>query len=256
MSLNLNQVSLLQNVTRYWNNRAEGYSRHNQQELQSIKRLKWQQLLLAHAPKKQNLKVLDIGTGPGFFAIIMAQAGAQVTAIDATSNMLEQAKYNAAQAMVDIRFVRGDVHHLPFADERFDLIISRNVTWNLSEPEQAYKEWHRVLKCGGNLLNFDANWYLFLYDEQRRRAFEQDRATTIRLNIPDHYADTDTSAMEAIARKLPLSRQLRPHWDMNALLNIGFSQLMADTRIGEFLWDDEEKVNYRSTPMFMIVAQK
>ena len=36
------------------------------------------------------------------------------------------------------------------------MIVSRNLTWNLPHPEMAYKEWLRVLKKGGRLLNFDA----------------------------------------------------------------------------------------------------
>lgn len=258
MSLSLNHDVLLKDVTHYWNNRAEGYSQSNQEELQSENRShQWQQTILSYAPTtEQPLKILDIGTGPGFFAIIMAQAEHKVTAIDATTNMLEQAQQNAQNAGVEINFVQGDVHHLPFDAEQFDLVITRNVTWNLDQPIQAYQEWHRVLKTGGRLVNFDANWYLYLYDEQRKVAFEQDRLNTQQQNIPDHYINTDTVAMENIARGLPLSRELRPNWDANVLLNIGFSDLVLDTKIGEHLWSEEEKVNYRSTPMFMIVARK
>lgn len=257
VTLNLNHNSLLQDVTHYWDNRAAGYSRDNVEELQNIKRKIWQQLLLSHIPdNKQNLKVLDIGTGPGFFAIIMAQAGHSVTAVDATANMLRQAEKNARDAGVSIEFHREDVHALPFADETFDLVIMRNVTWNLQQPETAYREWYRLLKKGGRLINFDANWYFHLFDEQYSEKFRQDRVNTARLNIPDHYANTDTRAMERIAGQLPLSRQLRPNWDAGVLLTIGFSQLMLDLTIGETVWDQHEKINYASTPMFMIVAQK
>ena len=43
----------------------------------------------------EETKVLDIGTGPGFFAIILAEAGYQVTAVDYTEEMLKEAKKNA-----------------------------------------------------------------------------------------------------------------------------------------------------------------
>lgn len=62
--------------------------------------------------------------------------------------------------------------------------------------------------------------------------------------------------MERIARQLPLSQVKRPQWDMNTLLDIGFSHFIVDSRIGDFVWDEEEKINYGSTPMFMIHAQK
>lgn len=256
MNLTLNHTELLNEVTHYWDNRAASYSEANIEELHSNKKSLWLNTILQNAPKNQPLNVLDIGTGPGFFAIILAQAGHKVTAIDATPNMLEKAKQNAQSEGVDIDFHLGDVHSLPFADEQFDLIVTRNVTWNLDFPAQAYSEWFRTLKKGGRLINFDANWYLHLFDEQYRQGFEQDRANTAKFQVADHYANPNTKIMDDIARTLPLSQQLRPQWDAKTLLDIGFNQLMIDTQISETLWDFEEKVNGASTPMFMIVAQK
>ena len=39
-----------------------------------------------------------------------------------------------------------DVQELTFDDESFDFVITRNVTWNLEKPKQAYQEIYRVLK--------------------------------------------------------------------------------------------------------------
>ncbi|WP_232806396.1 class I SAM-dependent methyltransferase [Providencia rettgeri] len=247
---------LLHSVTNYWNKRAASYSEANQEELASIKRAVWQNLLLSHAPDNKPLKVLDIGTGPGFFAIIMAQSGHTVTAVDVTVSMLEQAKSNAEHYNVDINFIESDVHDLPFDEHSFDLVITRNVTWNLKKPDEAYQEWYRVLKKGGRLINFDANWYLHLFDGTYKAGFEQDRKNTALQGIADHYVNTDTVAMAEIAGELPLSRIQRPQWDATTLLNIGFTQCLIDLTIGERVWDLDEKINYGSTPMFMIVAKK
>lgn len=251
------QPNLLAQITHYWDYRAESYSQANLEELHCYKQAAWLKVILTHAPQQQvPLNVLDVGTGPGFFAILMALAGHRVTAIDATPNMLQEAKRNAQRYKVNIEFVQHDVHTLPFADHRFDLVLSRNVTWNLKSPEQAYAEWYRVLKPQGRLLNFDANWYLYLFDEAYRHGFQQDRANTQRLHMNDHYANPKTKIMEDIARDLPLSRQLRPQWDERVLRALGCSHIHMETDIGEQLWDAEEKVNYQSTPMFMLVAHK
>lgn len=61
-----------------------------------------------------------------------------------------------------------DGQNLEFADGTFDVVISRNLTWNLENPQKAYSEWQRVLKEGGVLLNFDANWYGYLYDAEKK----------------------------------------------------------------------------------------
>ncbi|WP_083961068.1 MULTISPECIES: class I SAM-dependent methyltransferase [Dickeya] len=248
--------TLLHDVTHYWDNRAAGYNQVNMAELHSDKRRVWQQLILQHAPDNPRLTVLDIGTGPGFFAVTLALAGHEVTAVDATPAMLAQARRNAGHHGVAVRFCCADVQALPFADNSFDLLVSRNVTWNLSQPQAAYQAWHRVLKPGGRLLNFDANWYAHLFSQTAREAYWRDRQRAHAMNIADHYANTDTVAMENIARTLPLGREIRPQWDIQALRACGFRHIETQNDISERVWDDEEKINYASTPMFMIVAEK
>lgn len=249
---------LLKKVEEYWDNRSEGYSEMNLTELEGFKMNIWRELINKHKPEKMdgNLKVLDIGTGPGFFAITMALCGYDVTAVDYTNAMLDKARYNAKKFDVDINFMQMDGHDLSFEDESFDLVVTRNLTWNLEKPDVAYKEWNRVLSNGGRLLNFDANWYLHLYDEERRAQYEQDRINSKKEKVNDHYVNTDTTKMEEIARNLPLSKTMRPQWDAAVLINNGYSKIMIEQNIGKVVWDEEEQINYASTPMFMIMAEK
>ncbi|ACS84089.1 class I SAM-dependent methyltransferase [Musicola paradisiaca] len=251
-----NDQPLLDDVQRYWRGRAADYSQINIGELAMPKRAVWLAKILEQAPQKPVLRVLDIGTGPGFFAVTLALAGHRVTAVDVTQAMLDQARANAAHYRTTIDFVHSDVHALPFADNGFDLVVSRNVTWNLTDPQRAYQEWRRVLAPGGRLINFDANWYLQLFDASSRRGYLADRANAREQGLDDHYVNTDTQAMEAIARQLPLSREQRPAWDSAALLACGFRRIWLETDVGDALWDETEKVNYASTPMFMVCAEK
>ena len=41
-----------------------------------------------------------------------------------------------------------DSQALAFADDSFDLLLCRNATWLLPDPERAYREWYRVLRPG------------------------------------------------------------------------------------------------------------
>ncbi|MDH5856302.1 class I SAM-dependent methyltransferase [Lampropedia aestuarii] len=249
-------LDLLAQVERYWDIRAESYSQSNQNELKGDKADVWQALLLQHCPTGRQLRVLDVGAGPGFFSILLARAGHQVTAIDVTAAMLHEARTNAGALVDAIHFIEGDVENLPFADASFDLVVTRNVTWNLKHPAQAYADWHRVLAPGGHLVNFDANWYLHLFDADLGAQFEADRQYTAANGIEDHYVSTDTKTMTEIALQLPLSQTLRPQWDQHTLAQVGFAKVEIDASIGEQVWSAEEKANYRSTPMFMIVAHK
>ena len=249
---------ILEKVEHYWDGRSEGYCKVNIDELKSDKKYVWKNIIKINAPnvKERKLKVLDIGTGPGFFAIIMSSLGYEVTAIDYTQAMIEKAEQNAGIYKEHINFKRMDAHELEFKNDTFDLIVTRNLTWNLSNPEVAYKDWHRVLVPGGKLINFDANWYLHLYDKKKREEYEEDRNNVMKLGHEDHYTCTDIDEMENIARELPLSKIERPKWDINILSETGFTEIIVENNIGEKTWSDEEKINYGSTPMFMIVAQK
>ena len=251
-------TGLLDRIEKYWDGRVDGYSEVNLAELNSLKKQTWLELIYEQVPKARtnSLRVLDVGTGPGFFAISLAERGHQVTAVDYTQAMLDRARENAGAQADNIEFRRMDAHYLEFAEESFDLVISRNLTWTLQEPSKAYQSWHRVLAKGGCLLNFDANWYLHVHDEDKRREYEQDRLNTELTGLADHYTCTDTDAMERIAADLPLSRLVRPQWDAQVLLDIGFENLFMDRSVGQRVWDKEELVNYHSTPLFMIGAKK
>ena len=242
-------------IVSYWQNRAEGYSEYNREELAGDKWQEWICEIKKHL-KKTEIRVLDIGTGPGFFAILLAREGYDVTAIDCTEEMLCEARKNAGSLADKIHWQVMDAQQLEFADQSFDLVLSRNLAWVLEEPERAYAEWFRVLRPEGVLLNFDANWYRYLYDEEMRKGYDADRAATQEQQVRDEYINTDIDAMEKIARAVPLSKIIRPEWDEKVLHQIGFSDIQIDTQIWKTLWTEAEKTNFASTPMFRIVAVK
>ena len=210
---------LLKDIEKYWTNRAEGYSKVNQEELSGEQREKWRDAILANLPDKNGaeMSVLDIGCGPGFFSIILAEAGMRVTAVDYTEEMLRQARVNAGAYAEKITWKRMDAQSLDFADGTFDAVVTRNVTWNLEQPEKAYMEWYRVLKEGGTLLNFDANWYGYLYEPELKAAYEQDRENARECQVEDYYEGTDICEMERIADAVPLSGIKRPAWDLSLI---------------------------------------
>lgn len=256
------EQELLQEIASYWGTRAEGYSEVNEKELAGSQREAWLHVLEEQFPekKKEEMKILDIGTGPGFFPMILSEAGYTVTAVDYTEEMLEKAKENLGKytkyGLERVTLQRMDAQNLEFANETFDVVISRNLTWNLEKPEQAYQEWMRVLKPGGVLLNFDANWYGYLYDEEKKEAYEADRKKVEEQQLDDHYLCTDIDRMENIARQVPLSAMERPTWDTKVLESLGVCSIQTDSEIWKRVWSEEERLNYASTPMFLVRAEK
>lgn len=251
-------TELLKEIENYWSTRTEGYSEVNQKELSGMQKKAWLSVLKEQFPRKrkEELRILDVGCGPGFFPLILTEAGYCVTAVDYTEGMLEKARENAGDLAEKITFMKMDGQNLTFEPECFDVVISRNLTWNLEDPGRAYSEWCRVLKPGGVLLNFDANWYGYLYDEKKRQLYEQDRKNVEDKHMDDHYLCTDIDTMENIALQMPLSKTARPGWDLRVLKEMDMESVQADEDIWKCVWSEEEKLNYGSTPMFMIAARK
>lgn len=245
----------------YWTGRAAGYSKVNQLELSTVQRQKWGDCLRAEITRQfplrapASVRVLEVGTGPGFFAIILCELGYHVTAIDLTPAMLQEAKKNAGDLAGRIQWMEMNAETLDFSDASFDVIVSRNLTWNLPHPDRAYAEWARVLTPDGLLLNFDANWYAYLFDEKAQAAYDRDRVNSAEQGVEDQNVGENFNVMEDIARRMPLSSIRRPAWDLEQLQCLCL-HAQADEQIWQRVWSEEEKLNFSSTPLFMVTARK
>ena len=62
--------------------------------------------------------------------------------------------------------------------------------------------------------------------------------------------------MEKIALQVPLSETKRPGWDVKVLEELGANKIEVDETIWQKVWSEEEKLNYGSTPMFMVEVTK
>ncbi len=177
-------------------------------------------------------------------------------AADFAENMLREAESNACEEGEKIIFKHENAMDLTFKDEMFDVVFSRNLTWNLPDPKKAYSEWLRVLKPDGCMMVFDANWYGYLQDESLKEAFIRDRLASEELGQGDFNVGKNFDVMEEIAKKLPLTGEKRPYWDEDLLTGFNVNEVSVINDVGDVLYSEKEKVNYRSTPMFMIKVRK
>ena len=253
---------MLEEIQGYWNHRYTGYSKVNQKELEGIQRERWKKQFERLLPANKNLKVLDIGTGPSFFTIILEELGyTNIMGIDVSEKMLEVAKENIqkyGKKNSRIQLIQMDAQKLEFKPESFDIIVSRNLTWNLEKPQQAYLEWLRVLKPNGALFIFDANWYAFLKNESLAKEFEAKRQQAIEEKLEDYWQGegVDEKKMNWIVQQLPLTYQLRPQWDMEYFSTQEGISVETEENFGDLVWDYEEQLNYGATPMFCIKVVK
>lgn len=215
-------------IAAYWATRAEGYSDRTEDELAGPRGTLWAARLktaLAAAPEGP---VLDLGCGPGLFALLAARTGRCVTGLDVTPEMLERARANHRKYApeAEAEFIEGDAAHLPFQDHSLAAVVSRYVIWNLPDPEAALKEIQRVLMPGGVLYYVDGNHYRYLTDEHWAALHEKEKPVYGHENR--FVKGVDTRPMEEIAKSLPLTARERPAWDVGALEKLGYVAVRFD----------------------------
>lgn len=233
-------------IAAYWTKRSDSFLEQRRAELHSALADRWLEEIRKYLPEKNPLRILDVGCGTGFFTILLAKQGHQVTGTDLTPDMVANARILAKEELVNCDFEIMDAEHLSFADNSFDVVISRNLTWTLPEAAQAYKEWTRVLKPGGVLLNFDANYGAVNFAETS--------------DLPENHAHNQlgNSLMqecEDIKRQLPISSYIRPAWDVEELGKVGMEQISIDLGVSRRMYKEKDAF-YNPTPMFAIAATK
>lgn len=218
-------MQITEDIRDYWNLRSSGFSNAVMAEMfERGENILEQIINLTKA--ETGLKVLDVGCGPGLLSMVLSRAGMDVVGIDYSEEMIKQAKSNAFKQTLDIDFMIMDAQNMSFEDCSFDIIVSRDVLWNLPLPEKAYEEMVRVLRPGGRGLVIDGNYYLHLFDEKyaRNRHIPRDAD---RPNYHSEYNQdgVDFNIIADIAKKLPLSREERPAWDLRTLGGLGVSDI-------------------------------
>lgn len=87
---------------------------------------------------------IDVGTGTARAALVLAEAGAQVTAMDASEEMLRVGRARAESRGVPVRFELGDAHHLAHGDRTFDVAVCLRVLMHAPDWRACVRELCRV----------------------------------------------------------------------------------------------------------------
>jgi ubiquinone/menaquinone biosynthesis C-methylase UbiE len=100
--------------------------------------------------------VLDVACGPGLVACAFAVVARQVTGIDLTPAMIEQAKkLQEKKGLTNMTWQLGDVLSLPFAEASFSLVVTRYSFHHLLDPQVVLQEMVRVCTPGGTVMVVD-----------------------------------------------------------------------------------------------------
>ncbi len=120
-------------------------------------RAAWTDLLLPLLPPAP-ADVIDLGSGTGTLAVLLAQNGYVVRGLDLSEQMVAAARAKAAAAGVPVEFRPGDAAEPPFAPASSDVVLARHVLFMLPDPTAALERWIRLLRPGGRLVFVEGRW--------------------------------------------------------------------------------------------------
>lgn len=148
-----------ESINAYWNWRGPSYDSQpgHGDRMGTTEHAAWVEAIRSLLPPAP-ADVLDVGTGTGFLAFVAHEVGHRVTGIDLAEGMLEVARERVA-AKGGPTFGLGDAVAPDFPAASFDAVISRHVVWTLRDPEEAFRNWLRVLRPGGRFVAIDAFWF-------------------------------------------------------------------------------------------------
>nr|WP_317361723.1 succinylglutamate desuccinylase/aspartoacylase family protein [uncultured Blautia sp.] len=232
-------------IAGYWSKRSDSFQAQRRAELHSSMADRWLLEIQKYLPQRR-LKILDVGCGSGFFTILLGKQGHEVLGTDLTPDMIEKSRELAKEEGVDCKFEIMDAENLDLPDETFDVVISRNLTWTLPDAGHAYEEWCRVLKKGGVLLNFDANYGA--YD------------ATDTASLPEQHSHNMLGMEmlkenEDIKKQLPISSYIRPAWDVETLGKLGVQEISLDLGVGKRIYVEKDEF-YNPAPIFTLCGKK
>ena len=211
------EEALGKRIESYWDARSPKFSAVRRRELEGSDAARWQKFIASHLPEKKPLRILDVGTGAGFFVVLLTRMGHEVTGIDMSAGMIDEAQKNLAAfgCRADLR--KMNAQQLDFSDEFFDV--------------------------GGMLLNFDSDYGKTTFS-----------AADARDSVHTGIGEALLIECNKIKDELRVSTHRRPLWDADLLEKLGFS-VQYDADIASLVHGDES-LRYDDVPLFGIYAKK
>jgi demethylmenaquinone methyltransferase/2-methoxy-6-polyprenyl-1,4-benzoquinol methylase len=171
-------------------------------------------------------RLLDVGCGTGLVALEAARilgTAENITCLDPSAGMLEVAK-----SKLKARFVQGGAEEIPLPDESFDFLTMGYALRHVTNLDQAFREYHRVLAPGGKVLLLEIT-----------KPSNRVGAAVLRIYFNGVYPwlarmFTRSEAARDLLKYYweTIEACIRPELIMEALTRAGFKQVKRDSRFG------------------------
>ena len=146
-----NKSEIKEKIRAFWDNPHHNYDAGHGVHDPAEKEM-WRDGMAQLLGPDKSKKILDIGTGTGFLALLLAEMGYDVTGVDWAKTKIQKAMDKATASKIKVNFEVQDAETLSFPDGSFDAVVSRHVIWTLADPFGATRDWSRVVRPGGMVI--------------------------------------------------------------------------------------------------------
>jgi ubiquinone/menaquinone biosynthesis C-methylase UbiE len=149
---------------------ANPYYKQHWIEIEAERRQAYDQILAYHPALEPllrpmslqpGLKILDVGSGPGYTTMELArQVGptGTIIGVDLNAEFVRAASQRAGAKQLNIGFVQSEFPPLPFRARSFDRVLCKNVLEYVDSAAQTVKEMARIAADGGTVVAIDSDW--------------------------------------------------------------------------------------------------
>ena len=173
----------------------------------------WEALARSALPLLSPGRVLDIASGDGVLAELLAPHSEEYVCVDASARVVAAAA-ERLRRFANVRVMEGDMHALPFEDAHFDLVVLMHALTYARQPALAVAEAARVLRPGGRLL------LCSLARHEHRAVVDAYGHVNLGFNDKDLCGFVDKAGLR-IANSESVTREKRPpHFEVISLIGI------------------------------------
>src|SRR5262245_22125771 len=179
--------------------------------------------------------VLDVACGPGLVACSLAEVARQVTGIDLTPAMIEQARARQrSTGLTNLNWIVGDAVPLPFPDAAFSVVVTRYSLHHFLDPMAVLAEMVRACSSGGRVAVID----VFTSSPEQAEAYDR----VEKLRDPSHVRALPLEELTGLCHDAGLrdtrTAFFRLEMELEMLLAASFPKAGDAARIGKTFAED------------------
>ena len=171
----------------------------------------WEAMARSALPLLQPGDVLDIASGDGVLAELLAPHSNRYACLDSSTKVVLAAS-ERLRKLKNVEVHEGDMHALPFAEAQFDLVVLMHALTYAEHPAQAVAEAARVLRPGGRLL------LTSLARHEHRSVVEAYSHVNLGFSEKDLQTFTAKAGFEIVSCETVTRERRPPHFEVIALI--------------------------------------